>query len=211
MADAGGFRFEVEVIADGELSGEGVVVDHDGDVGERGLACFLNGLVEAPAEEGGVVPGAGDAVEDGVEGVVLFGDEDDVADLLGESGLGEGGAVDHAVVFEGAGGHGGEGVVVGGVEDGEDAAEAEELALWDVGAATGTVAEPFEACHGEAAAIGGDGDAVGVPGGGDVAEDFQGCGVEDADSVDAAFGDVEAAAVGGEGHATGADAAEAGG
>lgn len=198
------------------------MVHHHADVFQGRLALLTEGLVQAPTEQRRVVLGAGHAVEDGVVGVVLLRDEDDVFDL-GRGAAGDrrdqrrrhrgavGRAVDEPVVLQHPRGHRGKGVIGRGVDDAEHAAHAEERALRHLAAGVGAVAEAAETDAGEMQAVRRDRHAVRIPGRGDVAEHLQGGGVEHADRVDAELGDVETASVRGERHARGADAAQTGG
>jgi len=82
MPYAGAFGLHVEIVADRKFASQGVMIHHHADPFEGGLVVGANSLVQAPPEQGGVVVGPGDAVENRVIRVILFGDEHDIFDLF---------------------------------------------------------------------------------------------------------------------------------
>ncbi len=82
MAYARGLGFHVEIVADGELPGQSVVIYHHSYIRQRRLALALNGLVESPTQKARVMLCPRNAVEDCIVGMVLLRDEDDVLYFL---------------------------------------------------------------------------------------------------------------------------------
>ena len=151
--------------------------------------------------------------------MVFFGDENEVLDLAGDvagpggnHGRGHGGAVlgvvHNAVVSENVGGRGPQFLVRGSGKYAENTAHGGELARGRGAGDVGAVAKAAKTDAGEGFAIRGNGDPVGIPRGGGMAEDTQSGRVEDGDGVDPHFSDVEAASIRGDGHAGGTDAAK---
>ena len=214
-----GLRLHVEIVADGELPGEGVVIHHHADVVQCWLPLQPDGLVQPPSQQGGIVVGPRDPVEDGVVGVILLGDEHHVLDLggglarhRGNQRRGQGGpvgrAVHQAVVLQDLCCHAAKCVVRRDLQNAQHTAHAEEGALGNLAAGVRTVAKAPEANAGQLFSIRGERDPVGIPGGGNVAEHLEGGRIEDADGVDPEFRDVQPAAIRREHHARSPHAAQ---
>ncbi len=164
---------------------------------------------------------ARNAVEDRIVGVVLLRDEDDVFDLLrhlarhgGDNGRGHrvavGATVHHAVVSQHVRGHRLEFAVGRHIENADNAAHAEEIALGDFLARVRPIPEAAEADANQLPPVRRKRDAVRVPRSRDVPEHRQRSGVQHGDGVDAQLGDVKSLAVGRHRHARRTDAAHPG-